>query len=104
MSRPRFPVTGDPRDNARQGERITRQTGVVQTDSVSPDESEVVFLSDNGGHANLWTARVADGEMRPVTREFDPCVVVAAPVWSPPGSWINFISNRNAGRQTSTCG
>jgi Tol biopolymer transport system component len=92
----RFPVTGAPLDNAQRGIRITRQTGLVQTVSVSPDESEVVFLSDNGGHANAWTARVADGEMRPVTREFDPRFVVAVPVWSPRGDWINFLTNRNS--------
>ena len=87
------------RGSARQraaGHPDHRQTGLVQTVSVSPDESEVVFLSDNGGHANAWTARIADGEMRPVTREFDPRVVVAVPVWSPLGSWINFLSNRNS--------
>ena len=83
-------MTGDPMDNARRGVRITRQTGQVQTVSVSLGDSEVVFLSDNGGHTNVWTARVADGEMRPVTREFDPRVVVAVPVWSPRGDWINF--------------
>ena len=92
----KFPVTGDPVDNARRGVRITRQTGLVQTVSVSPDDSDVVFLSDNGGHANVWTARVADGEMRPVTRQFDPRVVVAVPVWSPQGDWINFLSTRNS--------
>ena len=92
----RFPVTGDPAENARSGTRITRQTGVLQTVSVSPDGSEVVFLSDNGGHANVWIARVANGEMRPVTREFDPRVVVAVPVWSPQGDWINFLSTRNS--------
>jgi Tol biopolymer transport system component len=92
----KFPVTGDPAENARNGTRITRQTGLLQTVSVSPDESEVVFLSDNGGHANVWTARVADGEMRPLTREVDPRVVVAVPVWSPRGDWINFLSTRNS--------
>ena len=60
---------------------------------MSPDDSDVVFLSDNGGHANVWTARVADGEMRPVTRQFDPRVVVAVPVWSPQGDWINFLQH-----------
>src|SRR5688572_9646572 len=34
--------------------------------------------------------------MRPITREFDPRVVVAVPVWSPRGDWINFLTNRNS--------
>jgi len=91
----KFPITGDPAVNARSGVRITRQTGQVQTLTVSPNESEVAFLSDNGGHANVWIARVADGDMRPVTREFDPSVVVAVPLWSPRGDLINYLSNRN---------
>ncbi len=91
----RFPVDGDPAENARQGARITRQTGEVQTVTVSPDQSEVAFLSDNGGHANVWAARVADGEMRAITQEFDSAVTVAVPVWSPRGDYINFLSNRN---------
>jgi Tol biopolymer transport system component len=92
----KFPVTGAPAENARRGVRITRQTGQVQTLSVSPDETEVVFLSDNGGHANVWAARVADGEMRAVTRESDPRYVVAVPFWSPRGDLINYLSNRNS--------
>jgi Tol biopolymer transport system component len=57
----------------------------------------VAFLSDNGGHANVWVARVADGELRPLTQEFDPRVLVAVPFWTPRGSAINFLSNRNSG-------
>ena len=47
-------------DNAVEGVRITRQTGLVQTVTVSPDETEVAVLSDNGGHANVWVAGVAE--------------------------------------------
>ncbi len=93
----KFPVDGVPAENARRGVRVTRQTGLLQTASASPDESEVVLLSDNGGHANVWVARVADGVMRPLTREADPRVVVAVPVWSPRGDWINFLSTRGSG-------
>ena len=92
----KFPTTGDPAENVRRGTQITRQTGVVQTVSPSPDESQVAFLSDNGGHANVWIADVASGGLRPVTREFDPRVVVAVPVWSPRGDWITYLSNRNS--------
>jgi hypothetical protein len=35
--------------------------------------------------------RLADGELRAVTREVDPRIVVAVPVWSPRGDWIAFI-------------
>ena len=92
----KFPVTASPDENLRQGVRITQQTGVIQTVTISPDESQVAFLSDNGGHANVWTAHIANGEMRPVTREADPRFVVAVPVWSPRTDWINFLSNRNS--------
>jgi Tol biopolymer transport system component len=93
----KFPITGEAAENVRQGVRITHQTGLVQTVTVSPDETEVAFLSDNAGHANVWIARVGSGEMRPITREFDPRVVVAVPVWSPRGDWINFLTSRNTG-------
>lgn len=92
----KFPVTGEPADNVRRGVRITRQTGQVRTVSVSPDETEAVFLSDNGGHVNVWATRVADGTMYPITRESDPRVLVAVPLWSPRGDLINFLSSRNS--------
>ena len=93
----KFPITGTPGENAIGGRRVTRQTGQVQTVSINPDETEVVFLSDSGGHANVWSAQIADGSLRQLTRELDPRFVVAVPVWSPRGDLINFISNRNTG-------
>ena len=92
----KFPIDGDPADNAKRGVRITRQTGQVQTVSVSPDETEVVFLSDSGGHSNVWAARTSDGAMRPITREFGPHGLIAVPLWSPRGDLINFLSSRNS--------
>ena len=92
----KLPVTGNPVENARRATQITHQTGQVQTLTISPDESEVAFLSDNGGHANVWAARTSDGEMRPITKETDSRFLVAVPLWSPRGNFINFLSNRNS--------
>ena len=91
----KFPIDGEPADNSKNGVRITRQTGQVQTVSASPDESEVVFLSDSGGHSNVWAARTSDGAMRPITREFGRGLI-AVPFWSPRGDLINFLSSRNS--------
>jgi len=93
----RFPFTTDAAENTRAGIRITHQTGQLQAPTLSPDETEVAFLSDNGGVANLWAARIDGGEMRQITRESDLRVRVAAPLWSPRGDLITFLSNRNTG-------
>ena len=50
----KFPADGLPADNARNGLRLTHQTGQVLTPSAGPGDREVAFLSDSGGHANLW--------------------------------------------------
>jgi Tol biopolymer transport system component len=92
----KFPVTGTPAANTRDGVRITRQTGQVQVPSVSPDEREVVFVSDTGGHSNLWIARTDGTEMRPITFETDRAVAIGLPVWSPRGDWIAFVRSDNS--------
>jgi Tol biopolymer transport system component len=94
----KFPTTGGPVDNARRGARVTRQTGQVQTVAVSPDDSEVAFLSDNGGHANIWVARVSDGEMHPLTHEPDPHGFGSKPTsmcWSDDGRWLYYSESRD---------
>ena len=88
----RFPVAGTPTDNMRNAVRVTRQTGLAQTPSVSPDGAELVFLSDNGGHGNLWVMRTDATGLRQITFERDSAVVIGMPVWSPAGTHIAFIT------------
>jgi hypothetical protein len=68
----KFPVGGSPADNTRGRTRITRQTGQAQTPSVSPNGAEVVYLSDSGGHGNLWIATMDGSSVRQLTFERDP--------------------------------
>jgi eukaryotic-like serine/threonine-protein kinase len=91
----RFPVAGTPANNVKNGTRITQQTGQVQTPSASPDGKEVVYLSDSGGHVNVWVANVDASSTRQITFERDPAVVIGIPVWSPAGDRIAIIQNRS---------
>jgi Tol biopolymer transport system component len=91
----KFPIAGSPAENTRHATRITRQTGQVQTPSVSPDGTHVVYISDNGGHANLWVATTDGSTARQITFETDPLVSVGVPVWSPRGDVIAFVMNRS---------
>ncbi len=90
----KFPFEGAPADNVRRGVRVTHQTGQVLTPTAGPDDKEVAFLSDSGGHANLWVVNTASGALRQLTYERDPSVDVGLPVWSPDGHTIAFVSSR----------
>jgi Tol biopolymer transport system component len=90
----RYPIDGAAADNVRHAIRLTHQTGQVQTPTVGPSDQEVAFLSDSGGHANLWIASAGSGELRQVTYERDPAVAMGVPIWSPDGKWISFVSSR----------
>lgn len=92
----KFPVDGPPAENVRRGLRLTRQTGQVRTPTVSPTDSEVAFLSDSGGHSNLWVMALATGELRQITHERDPEVAVGVPIWSPDGRSIAFVFSRGS--------
>ena len=89
----KIPTGPDPIGNVRQAVRITHQTGQVQTPSLDPTDHEMVYLSDNGGHGNLWIQQLSTGENRQITFEKDPKVVMGVPVWSPDGKFITFASN-----------
>jgi Tol biopolymer transport system component len=82
--------------------QVTKQTGQVQTASVSPDGSELVYLSDNGGHANLWVIRTDGTRARQITFERDPAVTIGVPKWSPAGDAIVYIVNREVTPQLWT--
>ncbi|HEY3132357.1 MAG TPA: protein kinase [Acidobacteriota bacterium] len=91
----KFPTDGTPSDNVRRGVRITEQTGQVQTPSISPDNKELVYLSDSGGHGNLWVTKLDGSGARQITYERDADVAIGVPVWSPAGKDIAFVSTRN---------
>jgi serine/threonine protein kinase len=87
----KIPVAGTPAENTSGATRVTRQTGQVQVPSVSPDDREVVFVSDTGGHTNLWIARTDGSGTRPITFETDSSIAIGVPVWSPRGDHIAFV-------------
>jgi serine/threonine protein kinase len=91
----RFPVGGTPLENVSRGVQITRQTGQVQTPSVGASDREIVYLSDSGGHGNLWVVDAESGATRQITFEQDPTIGVGVPVWSPDGRYIAFYSTRD---------
>jgi Tol biopolymer transport system component len=91
----KFPIDGSPADNVRRATQVTNQTGHVQTPSLSPDGSEMVYLSEVGGHSNLWVMKLdGSGDVRQITFEQDPEVGVGVPVWSPDGRHITFFTRR----------
>jgi TolB protein len=94
----RFPVMGSPAENTLGAERITRQTGQVQTPSVSPDGTQIVYLSDSGGHSNVWVASTDGSSTRQITFERDPEVIIGIPQWSPAGDRIVYIITSDEGQ------
>jgi Tol biopolymer transport system component len=91
------PVGDSAAENTTRMTRVTNQTGQVQTPSVSPDGSELVYLSDNGGHANLWVVRTDGTHARQMTFERDPAITLGTPRWSPAGNAIVYIANPHQG-------
>jgi serine/threonine protein kinase/Tol biopolymer transport system component len=89
-----FPFGAAPADNVRRARQLTRQTGQVLTPTDAPNGKEIAFLSDSGGHGNLWVLSTESGQLRQITFENDPGVTVGVPIWSPDGSSIAFVSSK----------
>jgi Tol biopolymer transport system component len=57
--------------------------------SLSPDGSQVAFVSSSGGTGTIWVQRVDGSGLRQLTRGDAPA---SWPVWTPDGQWIVFGS------------
>ncbi len=90
----KFPVEGNPAENVGRGLRITNQTGQVQTPTLDPTDHEMAYLSDSGGHTNVWVLPLGGGQRRQIIFEKDPTMVMGVPIWSPDGKFITFASGR----------
>jgi Tol biopolymer transport system component len=90
----KFPVEGKPQENVLHGIQITRQTGQVQTPTLSPDDREIAYLSDTGGHGNIWVLEQNGGQARQLTYEKSSDVIIGVPIWSPDGKFITFAKTQ----------
>jgi serine/threonine protein kinase/sugar lactone lactonase YvrE len=89
----RYPVDGSPIENVRRAVRITQQTSDVHTPSVSPGDRELAYVSDSGGHANIWVVNLETGQPRQVTFESNPEMRVGLPLWSPRDDQIAYFTS-----------
>ena len=92
----KFPISGEPARNVKEAVRITHQTGVVQTPSLSPMDREMAYISDSGGHGNIWAMNLANNQTRQITSEKEN-ITVGIPLWSPDGLHIIFATTNSSG-------
>jgi len=93
----RYPFGGVTAGPVQHGEQLTRQTGQVLTPTAAPDGDQIAYLSDSGGHSNIWVTS-AQGPPRQITFEDDPTVAIGVPIWSPDARWIALVSSKGNDR------
>ncbi|HVH57190.1 MAG TPA: protein kinase [Vicinamibacterales bacterium] len=84
-------------EDLQREQQVTRQTLQVLTPTAAPDGDRIAYLSDSGGHSNVWLMS-AKGPPRQITFEDDPAVAIGIPNWSPDGEWIAFVSTKGNAR------
>jgi len=72
--------------------RITDNMYTDTTPSWSPDGAWIAFISDRGGHSNIYLARPDGSDLHPV---LEGAARDSTPSWSPDGSRLVFVSRRN---------
>ena len=92
-----YPFTAGGAGNGPRAAQVTHQTGHVLTPTAAPDGDQSAYLSDTGGHSNIWVTSSL-GSPRQITFEDDPAVAVGVPIWSPDGRWIAFVSSKGNDR------
>ena len=97
----KYPIAGAPAENVARGVQITHQTGVVQTPTLSPDDSEIAYISDSGGAGNLWVLDMKSGVTRQITSE-PKDVTIGVPIWSPDGAYIIFAATKKEANWPAT--
>ena len=58
----------------------------------SPDSMQLAFVSDRGGHMDLWVRDLRTGKDTQMTRER---AALSGPAWSRDGSWIAYLGDRH---------
>jgi Tol biopolymer transport system component len=91
----RVPILEDREAGWQHAEPLTFDEANTRHADVFPDGERLVFSSDRGGYANLWTLVVATKELSQLTNERVPD---AAPRVSRDGQRITFYSYRSGNR------
>src|SRR5439155_12600431 len=73
--------------------QLTNDAAVEIDPAWSPDSSRVAFVSDRGGHMDVWAYDLRDNRRAQLTEERG---AVSGPAWSPDGNHIAYLIDHRA--------